>query len=204
MPMPFSALYDHVLPYLPGAEKPLVDANIRKAAREFLRRTTLVREDFAFTTQPGVDKYQLNGQKGQVSSIIAVHADGNPRPLPVATEEARARGGKKLSWWSPVPTVLAIYPVPDREIGITLEAVVTLRLDATELPDDIVETYVDALAAGTLALMYAMPGKPWTSKEGAQVSGRAFGSEIKSIRGKLRDGGQPNRSTFTPMFRFGA
>ena len=56
---------------------------------------------------------------------------------------------------------------------------------------------------GTLSMMYGMAGKPWTSTKGAQEAGRGFSQEIKSIRGRLRDGGQPNQSTFSPLFKFG-
>ena len=71
MAKPFTALHDDVLPYLPGAPVPLVDSAIRKATREFLRRTTVLRQEFTFTTTPGIDTYRLNPASGQVSSVLA-------------------------------------------------------------------------------------------------------------------------------------
>lgn len=204
MPQPFSDLYDFVLPYLPGAEIPLVDASIRKAARDFLRRTTLKREEFAFPTVPGVSQYQLNGLSGQVSSVMWVREEGQEGLLPVATEDYRRQNGRRTAWWSPTPTVLALYPTPEKVVEMRLEAAVTLPLDATDLPDNLLDTYAEVLASGVLSMMYAMPGKPWTSRDAAVVAGRAYSQEIKTIRGRLRDGGQSNQSTFSPTFKFGA
>lgn len=205
MPQPFSVLYDLLLPYLPGADKPIVDASIRKGVREFMKRTTLYRETFAFSTTPGIDRYELNGQTGQVSAVMHVYKAGDPNPLPVATEEARrvliAR--PQLAWWSPLPTVLAVFPSPTEAVALTVEAAVTLRQDAEEIPDGLFESYGEIVASGILSIMYTMPGKPWTSDKAAVVSARAFSQEIKTLRGRLRDGGQPNQTVFSPIARFG-
>ena len=204
MAKPFTALHDDVLPYLPGAPVPLVDSAIRKATREFLRRTTVLRQEFTFTTTPGIDTYRLNPASGQVSSVLAVYADGVDRPLPVATEYARyASTVTQTSWQSPTPNVLRILPVPTEEQTFRVEAVITLGFEDNSFPDEIFENYSDALALGTLSVMYAMPGKPWTSAESAKSSGRGFGNEIRRVRSLLRDGGQPNASTLTATFKFG-
>ena len=205
MSQPFKVMSDLLLPSLPGADTPIVDASIRKGVREFMKRTTLYRETFAFDTVPGTDRYQLLAQTGQVSAVVHVYEAGKPHPLPVATEEMRRvllpRVG--LAWWSPLPTVLALYPTPDEVVSLTVEAAVTLPQDAVEIPDGLFDNYGEVVASGILSIMYAMPGKPWTSEKAATVAGRAFSQEIKTLRGRLRDGGQPNQTVFTPLARFG-
>lgn len=207
MPQPFSIMYDLVIPYLPGADTPIIDASIRKAVREFLKRTTLQRETFQFTAVPGTARYQLNATTGQVSSVLAVYRDDDAYPLPVATEEDRRRhvtgSIARPGWWSPLPTQIEVWPTPVAGNVFTVEAAITLPQDATELPDGLYESYGETIAMGVLAVMYSMPGKPWTSNNAAQTAGRGFSAEIKTLRGRLRDGGQPNHSTFTAVAKFG-
>lgn len=204
MAKPFTALHDDVIPYLPGAAVPIIDSAIRKATREFLRRTTVLRQEFTFTTTPGADTYRLTPAFGQVSSVLGVYEAGVDRPLPVATEHARHAGAvTQTAWQSPTPNVLRILPVPAEPKEFRVEAVITLGFEDTEFPDDIFENYSEALALGTLSVMYSMPGKPWTSADAARSAGRGFGNEIRRVRSLLRDGGQPNASTLTATFKFG-
>lgn len=202
MPTPFSALYDSVLPFLPGAQTPLVDATIRKAAREFLRRTTVAREHVVFTTGPE-EMYQLQPTAGVPASVLTVTVDGAHSPLPVVPEHvARAGSPAVRGWSSPMPHLIKLFGI-DAGALVDVELALTLSHDATAFPDGVFENYAEALALGTLSIMYSMPGKPWTSTESAKASARGFGNEIRTVRSKLRDGGQPNASTFSPSFKFG-
>lgn len=205
--VPFSVMYDQLIPYLPGAEKPLIDSQLRKALREFMRRTTLCRETFQWYTQaPALPTYKLLPAYGEVSSTIGVWIDEDLKPLPVATEERRvpADPAKPRGWFSTVLDYINLYPEPDGEYLITASSVVTLRQDAVSFPEVIYDHHAEAVAAGVLALMYGMPGKPWTQQAAAQAAGRMFAGEIRTLRGSLRDGGQPNQSTFVAARKFGA
>ncbi len=204
--VPFSALYPQVLPYLPGAEPPLVDSQIRKVVREFLKRTTLLRESFVFSTQADAATYMLNPVFGQVSSVLRVGYSGEKHPIPPSVEETRVpvEPAKPTGWYTMLPHLLTFYPQPDGVYPIICDAVITLTQTDVELPGDIVAQYAEALAAGVLATMYGMPGKPWTQSQAAKEAARAYSGAIKTIRGGLRDGGQPNHSTFRGIARFGA
>lgn len=204
--VPFSSLYDQVLPYLPGAETPIVNAQIRKVVREFMKRTTIVRETFLFDTVPSVSTYQLNPTFGQVSSILEVWVDNGTRPIPPSVEENRVPTveDKPRSWFTMLPHLLTMYPQPDGVYPIMCNAAITLTQTDTELPEELVAQYAEILAAGTLAAMFSMPGKPWTQTQAAKEAGRSFSGGIKTIRASLRDGGQPNQSTFRGIARFGA
>lgn len=203
--VPFSALYDQILPYLPGATEPIVDSQIRKVVREFMKRTTILRETFQFNTVAGTATYQLNPTFGQVSSVLDAFIDSEQRPLGVSTEESRGPrpAEKPQAWYTMVPHLFTLWPTPDAAYQITLNAVVSLGQTDTEIPEDIVKQYAETLAAGVLAMMFAMPGKPWTQAQAATSSGRMYHGMINTIRASLRDGGQPNQSVFRGIAKFG-
>lgn len=201
----FDDLYDFVLPYLPGAEPGVVDLHINRALREFLTRTTVWREVFEFTTAAAASTYQLEPTQGRVSSILSVEIDGTPaRVLP---EERRGNPapGRATHWYGLVPSLLNLYPTPAGEQAVRVEAALTLPLDGSvrEFPTEVFQEHGESLAAGAIASMMQMPGKPWSQRDAAVTYGRAFGSAIRDTRAKLRDGGQPNQSTFRGP-RFGA
>lgn len=204
--VPFSALYDYIIPYVPGVEKPIVDSQIRKATREFMKRTTLFRETFSFPTIPGTSTYQLVPTFGQVASVIQAWIDTDMHDLKPAVEHKRPPVGarKPEAWFTTIPDMLTLYAQPDAVYTITVNAVVTLKIIDTELPRALALHHAEALSAGVLALLYSMPGKPWTQSDAAREAGRIYAGAINTIRASLRDGGQPNQSTFIGAAKFGA
>jgi hypothetical protein len=204
-PVPLNTLYDLLLPYLPAVETPLLDSQIVKVARDFFKRTTLLREEFVFNTAVGIAEYQLNPTYGEVSSILEIWPDGGVYPLSAVPEDRRSRrdAGQPQGWFSLLPNLPQIYPTPDGEYTLRVRAVIRPKHDDTTLPGEYVDQYREQLAAGVLAAMFGMPGKPWTQSKAAADAGRMYAGEIKTIRATLRDGGQPNQSTFTAARRFG-
>jgi hypothetical protein len=202
----FEDLYDLILPYLPGAEQAIVDLQICKALREFFKRTTVWRETFAFNTTIGADTYSLTPTAGEVSSTLLVKAQGNKiDPAPEQLRDPNAVPGPPRGWYSLIPRLLVLYPVPDAIYPISLTAVITLPIDGSlrTYPEEVHSEHAEAIANGVMGAMMAMPGKPWSKMDSAQVYGGAFGKAIRDTRGKLRDGGQPNQSTFRAPCRFG-
>lgn len=201
----FDVLYDQLLPYLPGAEPSIVDSQIRKTLREFMKRTTLVRELFAFTTTSGLDTYKLTPAFGQVSAIVEARLVDSQNPLrPISEDERRpTMPDRPRGWFSIVPDLISFYPVPDGAYPVTVNAVVTLKQTDTTFPEELADHYAEAIAAGVLASMMSMPGKPWTQMQSAALSSRIFSGMIGTIRAKLRDGGQPSQGTFSGLHKFG-
>ncbi len=204
-PVPVSELHNQLLPYLPAVEIPLLNSQIIMVARDFFKRTTVLREEFVFTTTPGVQDYQLNPVYGEVASIIAVWREGRDWPLDPVPEHVRQRidAGQPSGWFAMLPNLPSIYPMPDAAYEMTINAVVRPKRDDTTLPGEVVDQYREELCAGVLAAMYAMPGKPWTQSQSAKESGRMYAGAVKTIRSTVRDGGQPNHSTFSPLRKFG-
>lgn len=203
--VPFSALHELVLPYLPGADTPIIDSTIRKVVREWMKRTTCVRQTFQFNTANGLSDYQLLPGSGQVASIMAVWQDPAADPLRVATEDLRRTSSpaRPTHWWEMIPGVVKFYPTPNGIYPITVNAVLTLTQTDTTLPEELVANYGEQLTSGVLSMMMSMPGKPWTQSKAAIDMGRVFNGAIKTERAKIRDGGQPNQSTFTAARKFG-
>lgn len=201
----FSSLYDQVMPYLPGVELGMLNLQIRKVLRDFMTRTTITREEFLFDTVAGTATYKLTPTYGEVSSILGVYAQGSEFPLPVVPEERRwARSpGQPAGWFALLASMPAVWPVPDDVYPVRIVAAVRPALATDNVPEEIVAEHAETIAAGVLSAMYAMPGKPWTKTDAAAASGRAYSNSVKTIRSTLRDGGQPNVSTFVGVRRFG-
>lgn len=204
-PAPLSILHDQLLPYLPAVEIPLLNAQIVKTARDFFKRTTILREQFVFATVAGVAEYRLTPAYGEVSAIMAIWPADDTNPLKVVAEDRRARAeaAQPRGWFAMLPDTPSFYPTPDAAYNFTVNAAVRPRSDATTLPGEVVTQYLEEIAAGVLAVMYGMPGKPWTQSKSATEAGRMYAGAVKTIRATLRDGGQPNQSTFTAARRFG-
>lgn len=201
--VPFSALYDNILPYLPGVETGVVDLQIRKALREFFKRTTLWRETFAFATVADQPLYQLLPATGTVHSIIGVTV--NDTPIGVVTEEARPAPAQILAqeaatptgWYSTYPSLISLLPKPSVGHAITVEAVITLPLDSAVVtfPEEAFNQYGEELASGALAILMTMPNKPWTNEKASGIHAGKFVRTCISVRARLRDGGRPNATT---------
>lgn len=206
----FAALYDHILPFVPGVETPLVDVTIRRVLRDFFKRTTIWRETFTFNTTLDQPLYQLQASSGSVASILSVEVAGAPiDPLPedkrLPPAQAAARDASTpTAWYSTYPSLLALDPKPTAGISVVVNAAVTQPLDAgvTTFPDDVLNEYGEEIGSGVVGVLMAMPGKPWTQ---SKASGEYLGKYVRCVtatRAKLRDGGQPNASRLTAP-RFG-
>lgn len=206
----FSRFYDLTIPYLPGAEIPIINHHTRKVLRDFLKRTTVWRQVFQFyTAGDGTSAYQLTPPAGVVGSILEVYINGSDRAAPVVPEDRRysAPPGVPAGWWSILPAVIHLFPAPNAVLPIKINAAMTLAIDGDasteEFPDEIFEEHGEVIAAGVISAMMLMPGKPWTQRESALTYGRTYGSAVRDTRGKIRDGGQPNQSTFIAARKFG-
>lgn len=202
-----SDLHNHVVPFLPGAETTMIDYQSRRVLREFFKRTTVWREVFEFNTTAGVATYSLQPTAGIVAHVMQVFVDGKQAvPVPEDRRDMQAAAVEKpTGWYSLLPQVLTLYPAPIGVVPVKVEAALTLDVAeaAPTYPDDVLNEHAEAIAAGVIGAMMLMPGKPWTQSEHGTMYSRIFGSAVRETRGKLRDGGQPNQSTFIAARRFG-
>jgi hypothetical protein len=204
----FDQLYDFTMPTLPGAEPGIIDFHIRRVLREFFKRTTVWREVFEFDTivAPVTTTYSLQPTSGTVAAVLRVDIDARyAPPVPEEKRDPHALPGVPVGWYGLLPQVMTLYPAPNSIVPVRVEAAITLAVDGTDrnFPDEVFSEHAEALAAGVIGAMLMIPGKPWTKRDAAGTYSRIFGSAVRDTRGKLRDGGMPNQSTFTGP-RFGA
>lgn len=204
----FSDLYDHILPYLPGAETGVVDLHIRRVLREFYRRTTLWRETFNFVTTTA-QSYLLTPAAGSVHSVFSVAVEGTPIGVlpenmqPTPAQVAAQTASTPTNWFTRYANQVSLNPKPTAGINITVEAIITLSLDngIVVFPEDTYTQYCEQIAAGVIGEMMKMPGKPWTQDKAARDYSGMFVRTVIAVRAKLRDGGQPNASKlYGPTF----
>jgi len=101
------------------------------------------------------------------------------------------------------PDLMLLNPTPDKNYGTILFAYGALipTTTAAILPDYAYTQHVDALMFGTLARLYGMPKKSWSSKEQQMENTRKFRMEILMARDIANRGyGPGNTSMRFPVF----
>jgi hypothetical protein len=210
--LPFSDVYDHVAPYLIGADTPIIDFHIRRTAREFLRQTCLWREQVAqFNVVVDQPAYVLNttDPTAEVCNIMSVVLDG--RRLGVMSDRDLTAYGVEATasfprgWLKRGPRILRFSDPPKDTFPCNVEVALTLALDpgVTELPDFLVHEYNDVFTDGVKGNAMLVPGKPWTSPEAGEMFTRRFHRGILALRAEFNDGGKIHTHQFSGP-RFGA
>ena len=208
----FSQFYDHIAPFVIGADTPIIDFHIRRVAREFLRRTCVWREQvqpFDLTIgQPAYVMASANAD-AEVCNIMSVVIDGEP--LPVVQAKARPAYGqnselrKPRGWSKLTPRVLRFSDSPDKAYTCHVEVALSMALSEAvqTLPDFMLTDYNDVFTAGVLASMMMTPGKPWTNLEGGTMHNQRYKVGLLATRAEYDDGGKINLHQFRGP-RFGA
>lgn len=121
--------------------------------------------------------------------IEAVHYRGTPLSPSDAAWGAQASGGyAPYVFWLDPPDQLVLSPTPSGTFTaddlITYRAVFAPTKDATTLPDVLLDDYEQAIVAGALAHIYAIPGKVWTDRTEAREQEKKFyqGAAAAKIR----------------------
>lgn len=192
-----------VVPYLPGAEIGVLRLHARRVLREFLRRTTVWREQISFPTVGTSAMYRFAPTSGEVASILRVYRAGQQRPLPVATEIARSANvaeGEPRAWHAALPQVVSLYPAPDGVYAMVAEVALSIPIqqlapDDDAFDEDVFAHHGEDIASGIIGYMMAMPGKPWTQVKMATTYLQRYENAMRALRARVRDGGQTNVST---------
>lgn len=205
--LPFLDLYDHVIPYLPGAETSVVDLQIRRTLKDFFRRTTLWREDVPVTILPDQTLYALvpSTPIARVAHVMRVGHGPHAIDLAPVPEHYRMAPGyvdTRAGWWvQNLPYIHLRTTEPTAVVSCALT--LTVEPGVLEFPEWVLNNHVEIVSAGILAHMMSMPGKPWTQLDLAGVHWKRYSSGVLAERAQLRDGSRPNASTMTGP-RFGA
>lgn len=173
----FTAWYDRVLTELAGVVQAFALLHIRDAAIEFCERSCIWIVDHApiasVLSQGAYDYAPAAGTK----VVKAMRAWYDKKPLEPQSE---AQLSSLYSYWpgeegqptyflSEQSDKLILVPKPAAALADAIRAKVALKpaRDATGIETWIYEDYRDVIAAGAIARMKRMPGKPFTDLVGA-------------------------------------
>ena len=172
---PVSDFFPRVLPYALGCPEPTLAQAIVDAAIAFCEDSMVLREPLdLIQTEAGVDHYDLDAPPQQaVARVMDVYRDG-VRLKSVLEDANRGTRTDRQSQPDSYRTTragsvfqLVLMPVPDRAYTVQVEAAMRPARGATQLEDDLLDRWVEAVSAGAISRLTAMPGQPYTSMETA-------------------------------------
>lgn len=179
-----SALYPDILPYVPGCPDPMLDQEIRRAAREFFERARAWDDWLAsITTLANVRSYTITAPTdAEVYRVKKATLDGQPLPVEIwreqDTEPETVEGvDKRVVTHDRRVLVLARNPAAGQVLKVQV-ALMPTRSAAT-IPDALLDQYGDAIAEGAKYRLMRVPGplhKPKEAEEARALFERAIGS----------------------------
>lgn len=180
---------DALLPVLPGASRTATKSSFLIAAKEFYKRTRAWRIAMpAISISEGVTDYVIDPVSGSARPVMIEEAYFNGAVLGIAHKPLRVLNNapsKPLRAWMRDPRTVAIWPNPDMDYDDSLALVVSAYpTDPDALPDFADTHHFEGLESGTLARMYAQPGKPYSDPKLADLHMRKANVEVQ--RGKAR------------------
>jgi len=194
----FTALFDDVLPHVPGCSQPIASDAIRKAAIEFCERSWA----WIFNS-PDIDV--VNGQMAYpftppgnavVSKVLQVWYDDEPL-TPKTPDELntlypnwRTVTGTPIHYTQDDSRNLLLVPTPDADLtdGLKMRVALKPTIAAADIETVIYEEYREAIACGALAQLMMSPKKPYSDPGLAVVKLEYFESKIGSTRFKVQKG----------------
>ena len=195
---PYSAFVNDIAPDLPGATVPIIQHSIRNACIVFATRTRCLHY-----TMPKLDaialqqRYMLTSPNVQAEPFFARQVwFGNQQlirkgkgELAVLYDNWRTRAGSPLFFTQEHDDEILIVPKPfaDAPAIILIEVALKPVQDSTHVDELIYRNNQDTIRHGTLARLYASPGKPYTNKDLAAASLKLFNDGIAARQTSLED-----------------
>lgn len=188
----YANLLPEVLPHLTGdPSEPLAINAIRNAVIEFCARSWVWRHfPDAQDVEAGEPSYRLEPPAGaDVAMVLSCRYDGEP-----ITQASSDSLDEKLPGWQtdsgcvkyftqPDTESIVLAPIPDANIdaGLAMVLAVQPRRAATTFPRWIHAQYMEQIAAGAIAKLMNMPGKPWASPQAVHYQAK-FDNGIASAK----------------------
>jgi hypothetical protein len=178
---PLREFHPKILPYVSGVPEPTLNTALIDAAVRFCEDTKVIMErTYPFTTTQGVLGYELDSPaQHRISNIERMWCNGHRMsalPSNRTPDEEVAEGTPRFFYGRRQDErfEVALFPVPDGEHSITAEVVYCPTRTATALDNDLLERWIDAIRAGTLAYLHGIPGQPFTDITMSASYGMAF------------------------------
>ncbi len=195
----------------PGVPEAVALNALRNALRDFCRESGIWQADLdPITLKADEPVYDLDAPFG--AEVVRV-ASATYRGLPVAmlTEADmdhhvtgwREQTGSGLQAVLVSTKTMRAFPVPEADDAntVTLRAVLQPKRDA-ERCDDALGRWNEAIAAGALAKLKAIPNQPWSDREAVAFYQKTFRSGQLRARGAVIRGNSERSLTVRPR-RFG-
>jgi len=106
---------------------------------------------------------------------------------------------KPIAYYLDSNNQLALFPKPSTLISVDLDLSVKPKQTATDYIDVMYDDFEDAIRAGVLADLYAMPDKPWTNFEMFKLWSYRYSQAISSTRVKMIKGRGKRGSQVKPV-----
>lgn len=186
-----SSIAKYVRPDVSGCPDILILDAILLAGIEFCKRTKIIKETLSINTVIGQADYALNVASGtQPEEILSVKRGDEEHLTPSSFKDF---DDHHLNTLSGTPQYFYMSGGNTLQLGKIPEAVETLSVivrtrpsrDATTLPDEIVDRYMDELANGAKARLMIMKDKAWTDLDMAGLHKQMFEDAINKTN--IRD-----------------
>lgn len=207
-----------LMPSLPGCPDPLVRQSLVDAAIEFCEETGLVRvTSEAQAAVAGQSAYDIDVPTQQrvcltqrawygTRELIALPSASISSVLAYDTPAgADVLQGEPKFFFESAPGEISVLPTPK----VSTAAMLTFRFTAkptraaTQLDDRLFEDWVEALVAGALARLHAIPDQPFSSSAASSIRRAEFQFYIgrarsEALRGRVRSQISMSRNRFAP------
>lgn len=173
-----------------GAPNGTLIAAYARAARKFCRESRWYRTTIEGETTAGTRLYTLGSDPylevlGLRAASAKVPAEGTPWPLRIGDTtnwSPNESQGRPMQYAYMPEAQVAVHPLPDAVYGLTLTLVLEPKAGANALPEELLVKWDQALQAGALGYLLALPGMPWTDPTQALIQQRAFQAGINNAR----------------------
>jgi len=175
---PVSAFFSRVIPYVIGCPEPLAQQAIVDSAIQFCDDSMVLRETLdSQTTINGQSTYELDApSQQQITRILGVWADGvqlKSAAQETAVSMAHVSTDLLSTGWpahfyttrTGSELLLNLWPTPNTPISLDVEVVTRPVRDATDLENDLYDFWMNAIVAGALGRLMAIPNQPFTNIE---------------------------------------
>lgn len=164
-----------VMPYLPGCPEPVVEQQLRWAARIFAQQTGLRREQIEIAAVVDQVEYALaSTEDAEIDAVAYVYSGPDP-----ATEPLEDWGLVAAHRYDRATGKLVLRSAPQETGQVLAVGLVLLpRITDTTWPAWILNKWGPAIADGALFFCYAMPKTPWGDPQAAQTRAQAWYSAL--------------------------
>jgi hypothetical protein len=207
--MIYQALYDMVIPWVPGAPENLVLQEIRNSMIELCEKSLIVQRDhYPVTVLAGINNYEFEPPDGWIvvkimrmwfkdQLMIPHHLDNNRSTWeynPDAIFDKKPEGNTPRWYTQKDEKEFIIWPHPKE----TLVDAITMRvaLKPTRIcpdpcdvfPDELFEDYAEVIASGAKRRLMLIPKKPYSDPQQAGVEQSLFIAGLNMARQRATHG----------------